>query len=160
MSKNFIWIVLPAALIGVAAVAGFFIYLQGIKKEQKQQEAIVVVSPTPILTQEASPIPAPPKVDISKYKIEVLNGSGISGEAARVKTLFEQEGFTVISIGNSDRSNYKETIVQVKKDTPEAFLNKLKSLLEETYVVSIVIALSPDENVDTIVIVGRSQKEE
>lgn len=100
-------------------------------------------------------MPEPTKaVDLTKYEIEIQNGSGISGEASRQQENLESEGFTVSSIGNADNSDYTETIIQAKETVEAAFLDKLKSVLEESFVVGETEELPQDADSDVIVILG------
>ncbi|HZJ18584.1 MAG TPA: LytR C-terminal domain-containing protein [Patescibacteria group bacterium] len=89
-----------------------------------------------------------------KYKIEVLNGSGISGEASKVKGLLEEERFTVSSIGNADGLNYQQTVIQAKKTVPKEFLDKLKGFLDKLYVLDDTKELPDTEKFDFVVTIG------
>lgn len=102
---------------------------------------------------QISPTPTPKTIEISKYKIEILNGSGIQGKAAETKALLEQKGFTVISIGNSEP--FKKTVIQTKKNVTKEFLEKLKNSLQKSYITSLTAELSETEKADIIVIIGK-----
>ena len=54
------------------------------------------------------PLVTPPE-DVS---VTVLNGSGVAGEASRVAKELTAAGFTVVSVGNADRSDYPTTEVR------------------------------------------------
>ena len=97
-------------------------------------------------------------VNLSKYKIKVLNGSGISGEASRVKALLEKAGFTVSSTGNATNYNYIKSVIQAKSEVEKEFINKLTEALSENYQVDAkaepVNTSSPDE---VVVIIGSAK---
>jgi hypothetical protein len=78
------------------------------------------VTPTP----EVSPTPINNRADIT---LEVLNGSGVAGMAARTAERLEALGYSVIGTGNADRSNYTETqiLVAPEFDTAELLLSDL-----------------------------------
>lgn len=144
--KNYMWPILFIFIIALALLGGIFVYKNSTKSEKVN---VVTLSPTP------TTMPTPTiTVDLSKYPIEILNGSGVDGEAGREKANLEQEGFTVASVGNADNSDYTKTIIQAKATVSQAFLDKLKSVLEKSFVVGEGEELSEDEDSDVIVIIG------
>lgn len=44
-------------------------------------------------------------------RVQVLNGSGIDGQAARAADVLRREGFEVVTVGNADRFDYETTVV-------------------------------------------------
>lgn len=145
--KNFMWPILFVFIIALVMLGGIFIYKQGMNKTEKIN--VVSLSPTPM------PSPTPiPVIDLSKYSIEILNGSEAAGEAGRQKESLDGEGFTVSSVGNADESTYTETIIQVKKEVDSAFLDKLKSILENTFILGETETLSEDAATPVIIILG------
>lgn len=143
-NKSKIWIFLCAGFIILALVAGVFIY----RKNTSVTVAKPVITPTPTQT------PTPKPVNLSEYKIKVLNGSGVSGEATKVQTLLEGEKFVVSSIGNGDNSDYEKTVIQTKITVPKEFSDKLKILLEKTYVLDADKTLDASSESDVSVIIG------
>ena len=146
--KNYMWPILFVFIIALALMAGIFIYKQGVNKSEKVN--VVSLSTTPTLVPE----PTKAKIDLSKYPIKILNGSGISGEASRQKDNLEGEGFTVASIGNADSSDYTDTIIQAKEEVDKDFIAKLKSVLEKSFVVGEIEELPQDADSDVVVILG------
>ena len=151
-----IWSAVFGIFIALAIVSGLLIYIEGASKSNQQG---IIPTPTPIIAQQQSPT-STPEIDVSKYKIEVLNGSGISGEAARAKQLLEEEKFIVSSIGNADTLNYQKTIIQAKKTVSKEFLDKLKSFLEKLYVLDDVKELDESEKSHVVIIVGSEKVSE
>ncbi len=145
--KNYMWPILFIFVVGIVFLAGIFVYKNGMFKSEK----VNVVTVTPAPTAIPEPTIAP---DLSKYEIKVLNGSEVSGEAGRQQTNLENEGFTVSSVGNADKSDYTTTIIQAKKTVDKAFLDKLKSVLETSFVLGDQEELSDDSSSDVIVIIG------
>lgn len=145
--KNYMWPILFIFIIALVILGGVFVYRQGVNK--KSDVNVVTLSPTPTV------VPSPTiALDLSKYPIEVLNGSEVGGEAGRQKANLEGKGFTVASVGNADNSDYTKTIIQAKENVDKAFLDKLKSVLEESFVVGEVEVLPEDADSDVIVIIG------
>jgi hypothetical protein len=120
------------------------------------------ISSTPAPSR-ISPTPASDSakliIDYSKYKIQVLNGSGIGGEAAKGKEILETEKFVVEEIGNAQSSDFDLTIIQAKKGVDKAFLDKLKSVLGETYLLGSDEVLEELEELDVVVIIGSGKKQ-
>lgn len=44
-------------------------------------------------------------------RVEVLNGTGYPGVAARIRDLLQERGWQVVSIGDADRSDYQRTLI-------------------------------------------------
>jgi len=44
-------------------------------------------------------------------RVEVLNGTGYPGVAARIRDLLQERGWQVVSIGDADRSDYRRTLI-------------------------------------------------
>lgn len=145
--KNYMWPILFIFIVAIALLVGIFIYKQGMNKSEKIN--VVSLSPTP------SAIPTPTvTVDLSKYEVKVLNGSEVDGEAGKQQANLEGEGFTISSIGNADKSDYTKTIIQAKKEVDQAYLDKLKSVLEASFVLGEQEELSDDADSDVIVVLG------
>lgn len=146
--KNFMWPILFVFLIALVLLSGIFIYKQSVNKDTKIN--VVSLSPQP----SPSPEPTKAKIDLSKYEIKILNGSEVEGEAGRQKSNLESEGFTVSSVGNADDSNYKETIIQAKKEVDKDFLDKLKSVLQSSFTLGEIKELSDDSLMPIVIIIG------
>ena len=44
-------------------------------------------------------------------RVEVLNGTGYPGVAARIRDLLQERGWQVVSIGDADRTDYQRTLI-------------------------------------------------
>jgi LCP family protein required for cell wall assembly len=58
--------------------------------------------------------------DPSLVTVQVLNGSGVPGLAARVRTRLIYFGFNVVEFGNADRDDYEKTMVLDRSGNAEA----------------------------------------
>lgn len=145
--KNFMWPILFVVFLALAFLIGVFLYKQGMNR--RTQVNVVTLSPTPTAIPQPTIV-----VDLTQYEIKILNGSEVDGEAGRQRDSLEAEGFTVSLIGNADDSNYIETIIQAKGNIDQAFLDKLKSALEKSFVVGETEKLPEDADADVIVILG------
>lgn len=67
---------------------------------------MLTAPPTPMASPDALALAAIPP---STLRVDVENGSGVSGAARRVATLLKAAGFTIGEIGDADRSDYAAT---------------------------------------------------
>lgn len=152
--KNFMWPILFVFIIALLALGGAYYYKQGGSKAEEAANIVPISqSPTEI------PTPTVEEVDLSEYEIEILNGSGVEGEAGRQQTNLEDEGFTVSSIGNAEESDYTKTLIQAKEEVDKEFLDKLKEVLEKSFVVDETEILEEEAESDVIVIIGSETSE-
>lgn len=122
-------------------------------------------SPTPTAT---SPISKTPSItptmtvskepDLSAYTIRILNGSGIAGEAARLKATLTLEKFKVGTIGNADRSNYQNTQITANKSVNKEYINKLKEILDKTYRTNVEsqVPETASQEADVVITIGKA----
>jgi hypothetical protein len=119
-----------------------------------------LTSPSPTPTSEPTATPEPEQVDLTAYSLRVLNGSGITGEAAKVKSALEEKGFEVASVGNAATSDYTKTIISAKEDVKEEYLNELIKTLQGDYSVNSVVEDAPSsQTADVVVTVGSDSAE-
>lgn len=102
--------------------------------------------------------PTPTKAATSATKgvtLRVLNGTTITGEAARARDFLQGLGYTVSSIGNAETQDYTKTEIRITA-SKEGSLATLKKDIETKYPVGTTSAtLSTSEGVDAIVITGK-----
>lgn len=84
-------------------------------------------TPTPDPT--ATPTPAA-KEDV---KIEVLNGTGVPGEASFLENALTELGFENIEAGNADEQNSTETVATYSRELSPATADEITAKLEEIY---------------------------
>lgn len=154
-NKRFIFILI-IIVVGTACVFGYFLFLRQSKiDEMKKQQSI-----TPTTAPSETPSPTKAGVDVSKYTIQVLNGSGIAGEAGKVKGLLTEKEFKVEDIGNAEDASYTKTIIKAKKAVPSEFIDALTKVLQKTYAIdSSNVTLKDSSTTDMVVIVGRQKSE-
>lgn len=131
------WILnLLIILFGAVLVVLLYFYLQSLRLgHPPQKPAVPTVSETQV-KPTVTPIEVTlTKKDLAKYPIEVLNGSGIRGEAAKVQELLEGSDYVVSDIGNANNSKYEETVIQYGAKVPKEFVDMLYKELGKTYIV-------------------------
>jgi len=63
-----------------------------------------------------SPLDAPRKGAGTGVRVEILNGSGEPGAAAKLASYLRQGGFNVVQVGSADRYDYLRTLVVARTD--------------------------------------------
>ena len=136
-SFNILWILIPGMLLLGLLIGGIFAYVFGLQKlanlnnnnsPKETQNATVKPTASSVISPSASP-----SANLAKYKITVLNGSGIKGEASKVQDLLEKAGFTVSSTGNASSYDFTKTQISVVKDTDPVFIQALVKILSKNY---------------------------
>jgi hypothetical protein len=148
------WIVIPGIFLLGAIVGGIIFYQRGVSKGQEE-----VLGPTPAVS--ATPTASPSATfDLSKYTIAVYNGSGIAGEAGKVKTLLTNAGFKVSTTTNAANYDYTKTIIKAKSAVEKAYTDKLNETLLKTYEVDTLQTLATSSATDVQVVVGSTKASE
>jgi len=156
--KKRVWIVAIIIIVLVLVGGALWYFRENVMKRAPTQDD---TAPAPSLLKN-TPTPASDsaklEIDFSEYKVQVLNGSGIRGEAAKVKELLEAEEFLIEEIGNADKLTYEGTIIKAKKEVPSEFLDRLKIVLEESYILDASEELEDSEEMDVVIIIGSSKQ--
>lgn len=150
-----LWIIIPGIFLLGAILGGIVFYQKGVNKGEEP-------IPTPTAGSEASPSPSSSpstSIDLTKYTINIFNGSGIAGEAGKAKTLLTTAGFKVGSTGNAASYDYTKTIIKAKSTVDSIYTSALSAALGKTYVVDTVQTLA-SSSADTVqVVIGSSKAE-
>ena len=149
---NYLWIIVPTALLVGALVGGLITYFSGISALSS------VPTPSPIATIEpeviATATPTTSNVDRSVIKLQVLNGSGVAGLAGKAKTYLEGLGYKDIVVGNASVSNLTETTISLKADKKD-LLETIKTDLSKNYkVAEETETLSASSKYDFVITLG------
>ncbi len=88
----------------------------------------------------------------SEVRVEVLNGSGISGLAAEVADLLEKEGFKVVKTANADHFDYIDTIVMGLGEE----VDKARAVTLYVPGATMMHSYNPEASLDVVVIIGRN----
>jgi len=111
------------------------------------------LTPTPSPTSTPTPVP----VNLKQFTIEVLNGSGITGQAAKAESSLNGDGYSVSSTGNAPNSNFTKTEIAAKKSVSTEYLTKLEAELGKTYVVNTTVTTVSDSNTTDVIVTLGSQ---
>lgn len=142
-------VVILALVVLSTATLGYFV-LQ--KSDKSSPQTSISSSPSPTSNQ---PQPTLKTVfDRSGWALEVLNGSGVPGSAARIAEKLKNLGYSTIKIGNADKKSYKQTQIYISP----TLLNQSDLLLEdlkETVNVSTISGELKDSTASARIILGR-----
>lgn len=149
MNKNVV-ILIVVILIVLLIGGGVFMMRRGDSAEQ------VTITPTPFVeTPTEMPTEEPvEEVDKSTLNVKVLNGTAVAGLAAKIETALKEAGFTVSSIGNADKKDYQQVVIQAKTSVPTSIIDELKTALGTTYTYGVQEELDDTEEDDIIIIMG------
>lgn len=119
-------IVIGLSLLGVLQ----FPFGNGGKEQLSKTPTISPTSiPTPTVVVEATPS----QELAESAKIEVLNGTGVTGQAAKASGIIKDLGFENIEVDNADTEDASDTIVVFSSQIPEGVRKKVVSELEKTF---------------------------
>jgi ABC-type transport system substrate-binding protein len=130
---NYLWIIIPIALLVGALVGGLITYFSGLSKLNTETP-----TPTPVATAEPTSVEPTPTASPSStlkrdvLKVQVLNGSGVSGAANKAKALLETAGYKNVDTGNASMNDLTQTEVAVK-DIKKEYLDLIVKDLAKSY---------------------------
>jgi hypothetical protein len=146
-------------VFGAGLIGGIFYYKTKVEKPNNQ----AVSQPTPggeqttEMTPEASPSASPSDHSLSTYKVQILNGSGKAGEAAKAEKLLKTAGLTNTKTANALSYDYKETEISLKSNVPDAvYETVVKSL--SSYQTKKAGTLDDSSLYDIIITIGQEIK--
>ncbi len=148
-----LWIIIPGIFLLGAILGGIVFYQRGVSSSQE-------VTPTPTAAPTSAPVvSASPSASavLTKYTINIFNGSGIAGEAAKAKTLLTTAGFKVGSTANAASYDYTKTIIKAKITVEASFVAALSTALAKSYSVDTAQTLA-STSADTVQVVIGSSK--
>lgn len=155
--KN-IYIIAILLFVTSGIIGGFFAYRNMLLKKTKEPDELsktTKATATPVLTKIPTPSGTPSaEIDFSKFSINILNGSGRFGEAARLESILKDNGFNVAEIGNADSSDYEKTEIHYKEKVPKEVILGLDKIINTLYDFSIETKLEEDDESDILIIVG------
>ena len=111
--------------ISLIIITAIYIALQ---KESAPGKTSAPSSPTSV------PVPAVLPFNPKNWSLEILNGSGTAGTAKKAADMLTPLGYQIISIGNADKSDYKNVQVFISIELEiyhDEFINSLKTVYPE-----------------------------
>lgn len=93
----------------------------GVKKTE-------VVSPVAVV-----PVQTQPEAKPADFKVRILNGTLIEGEAGRLADKIKAEGFAVSETKNATTAGFVATRLRITKDVPDKITATVKAILDKVY---------------------------
>lgn len=145
------WILIFIGLLILGGVGIFFF-------TKSSNEPIATPTPsfnvTPIEDNNTpSPTKSPEPVKKSEVSIEIQNGTGIAGEAKFLQDKLKVLGYSDITAGNADKTDYTETIVTFSKTLSQTVQDEIKKELEKIYK-KVSVKTSSTQKSDIVIITG------
>ena len=147
------WILIFVGLLILGGVGIFFFTKSG-------DEPIATPTPsfntTPIdetETATSTPASSPSPVKKSEVSIEILNGTGIPGEAAYLQTQLKALGYSDITAGNASSTDNTITTVTFSKTLSQTVQDEIKKELEKIYK-EVSVKTSTTQKSDVVIITG------
>lgn len=148
-------LIILVIIITVFGFLGFLAYKNFFVNDQSSNDISITAPVTETVQPEASPTPeAVPEANLADYKIQVLNGSGITGKAGDLKAKLTNAGFIEVNTGNATRFDYTGVSLQTKVGTPQKITETIIPLLDTTPT-NPGETLSTDSPYDVVIILGQ-----
>lgn len=155
---NYLWIIVPTALLVGALAGGLITYFSAVSKMGSTDNTIAtpvsVATSTPSADSEST---ASPSSNFKKedLKIQILNGSGLSGAAGKAKTVLEGLGYKNIDTGNATSSDFSETEVAIKESKKDYLDLIIKDLSKSYEATEAAKPLSSTSKFDIVITLGK-----
>lgn len=152
---NYLWIIVPTALLVGALVGGLITYFSGIANlDNPSVESPTLVATTISEDKETPVASTAPTVKRDEIKVQVLNGSGVSGAAGKAKTLLEGLGYSGVDTGNASSSSFASTEVAVKESAKEFLELVIKDLSKDYTATAAAKVLPTSSKYDIVITLG------
>ncbi|MFC1625791.1 LytR C-terminal domain-containing protein [Patescibacteria group bacterium] len=122
-------LVVLGILVLVAAL-GFVIFKGASNKTEETPSPAGDTLSTPTVSE---PSPTAEPVDKTEVSVQVLNGTGIAGEAGLLQTKLEKLGYADIKVGNAESQDQTTTKVTFSSTLSSEVVDEITTSLKETY---------------------------
>ena len=155
-----IFLIILIVLSVFAIIAGGVYYYQknvaksGTSETSEPKEEVKEITPT----QAPSPTPEKEaeKVDYTKLTLQILNGSGIPGEAGKVKDLLTELKFKSVLTANAANYDFEKTVIAVKDGVSDQAYKDISAALGKVYDMDKEIETLPaSSKYDVVITVGQ-----
>ena len=127
-----------------------------LKLKLPEQRQSVLANQDQVVEQPAQqPTEQQPKKEVKRtdLKIRVENGNGVAGSAGKLKEYLEGFGYTVVSVGNADETDYEKTLVNLPNSLVD-YTDLLTNDLKTNYSVEIKGVDTVPNGYDILIIAG------
>ena len=131
IAKNKKVIDIVLILAAIVLIGGGAYFLLSSPPEETEPSPTPRPVATPVGTPQATEIPN--DINREDVKIEVLNGTGVEGEATFLKDRLNALGYTKVDVGNASKQDNTATIITYAKSVDEAVKEEITALCEKEY---------------------------
>lgn len=146
-------------ILVLVGILGYVIYKSASDKNSSedltQPESytnMIAPEETPVSSEMPTSTPSS-KTDKAEIKVQVQNGTGITGEAAYLQNILKGLGYTNIAVGNSASQDKTETEVSFASSVPSDVVTEITNKLNATYQ-TVTKVSSTTTTYDVIIITG------
>jgi hypothetical protein len=143
--------ILVALLLVIGGIAWFLLSSDNPFSSSK-------ITPTPTISAmnempTEAPSPTPMALAKDQLKVQILNGTGIPGEASLLQKAMQDLGFTSIDAGNADTKDYTKTEVSYSSNVSDDVRAEVSAKLQTIYT-TVTVSDTVPSGVDIKVITG------
>lgn len=143
--KNLLFVVFAVLFIVIAVSALVYTKQKRQAVSEKKAVEITQVSPTPAATEESTVSAKDEEVSKEALKIQILNGTGVAGQAQDLADLLKSDGFGEITLGNVSAKGDKKTTVGLKESVSSIIKDEVTKKLEDLFETVEAVTLSESE---------------
>lgn len=119
-----------------------------------QESEIIAETASPSATTESTPS-AKVEPEREKIKIQILNGTGVTGQAAKVKSRLEKLGYKNIQAANAQTSDFVDAEVSFGSKVEANVKNEISADLKKFFVKVVTKESSPSAKFDVSITTGK-----
>jgi len=147
--------------LGAGLIGGIFYYKSNALDKLTDEESVNTNEEFKMDEDQVVETPAPDsmveeKTDLTKLKVQILNGSGIKGEASKVEDLLADLEFESIETGNAQSYDFEDTEVALKENLKDNVFDGIEEKLS-AYSVKKADDLKDDFDYDVVITVGSTK---
>jgi hypothetical protein len=160
--KKVFFIILILVIIAGIVAGGVYYYQTNMSGDVQVTETVIQEEAAPVVVEDLDEEDATgsAEIDQTKYLVNILNGSGVAGEAGKVAVLLNDLEFDTVDTSNAQSYDYIGTEVWYKESVDEETIESIKSSIEEDYIVTEADEnLDDDHDYDIEIIVGSKKAE-
>lgn len=156
-NKNLFWLVV-VLVMSLVVMGGVMWWRFGYNKSAVG--SIPMNQPTPEITISVTPEATPTQVlsptDLNLVKVQILNGSGIAGEAGRLKDRLVELGFADIEVGNNPSDELLTTVSYKSELSADIVALVMENL--DKYEIGNILFFTSEKPYDLTIVIGNSVK--
>ncbi len=139
---------LTLSLLGVA-----FYFVANAPDKVIPEEIHSIEQPIDNVVEEVIEIVEEPKIAKADITIQILNGTGLPGQAGKTGKILEELEYEKIELGNAETSDYLDTQLIYTDNIPEDYLEEIGDSLKEIYMGIVETPADEDDNINYNIVI-------